>query len=97
VRPPTPHTYLNEDRSAREVAAGERLHIRYAAAGAAAVLDGDGIVEVLLDGNRVRTLTLEGPRIYELIDTAEHAEHELTLVFGSPARAYAFSFAPGPA
>jgi Thioredoxin like C-terminal domain/AhpC/TSA family len=97
VRPPTPHTYLNEDRSAREVAAGERLHIRYAAAGAAAVLDGDSTVEVLLDGNPVRTLTLEGPRIYELIGTGEHAQHDLTLAFKSAARAYAFSFAPGPA
>ncbi len=25
------------------------------------------------------------------------AEHELTLAFGAPARAYAFSFAPAPA
>jgi len=97
VRPPTPHTYLNEDRSARAVAAGERLQIRYAAAGAAAVLDGDGAVEVLLDGNPVSRLTLDGPRLYELLDTVEHSEHELTLVFESPARAYAFSFAPGPA
>jgi hypothetical protein len=97
VKPPTPHTYLNSDRSAREIAPGEALRIRYAAAGAAAVLDGTGEVEVLLDDDRVRTLVLDGPRLYDLIDTGTHEEHELALVFEDAARAYAFSFVPGPA
>jgi hypothetical protein len=97
VKAPTPHTYLNEDRSARDVAAGERLRIRYAGAGAAAVLDGRGKVDVLLDGGWIRTLELDGPRLYELLDTGVHEDHELALVFKTPARAYAFSFAPGPA
>ena len=97
VKPPTPHTYLNEDRSPREIAPGEALRIRYAAAGAAAVLDGSGEVEVLLDDDRVRTLTLDGPRLYDLVDTGRHEEHELALVFEDAANAYAFSFVPGPA
>jgi Thioredoxin like C-terminal domain len=96
VKPPTPHTYLNKDRSARAVAAGEQLRIRYAAAGAAVVLDGRGSVEVLLDDEPIRTLALEGPRLYELVETQAHAEHELTLAFDSPARAYAFSFIAAP-
>jgi hypothetical protein len=97
VKPPTPHTYLNDDRSPRPIAPGEALRVRYSAAGAAAVLDGSGEVEVLLDDDRVRTLVLDGPRLYDLVDTGVHEEHELALVFEDSARAYAFSFIPGPA
>jgi len=61
------------------------------------VLDGAGPVEVLVDGEWVRTLELEGPRLYELVEYGRHVEHELALDFGAPARAYAFSFAPAPA
>jgi hypothetical protein len=97
VRPPTPHTYLEPDHSGRAVTAGERLRIRYGGAGAAAVLDGRGKVDVLLDDERVLTLTIDGPRLYELVDHGEHSEHELSLLFHAPARAYAFSFPPAVA
>ncbi len=97
VKPPTPHSYLNSDRTSRPIAPGETLRIRYAAAGAVAVLDGDGPVDVWLDDERVRTVELDGPRLYELTDTGAHQEHDLALVFESAARAYAFSFVPGPA
>ena len=97
VEPPTPHRYLEPDRSGRAVDAGEQLSIRYAGAGAAAVLDGRGGVDVLLDGEWLRTLELDGPRLYEITDTNRHERHELTLVFDAPATAYAFSFSPGPA
>jgi len=97
VKPPTPHTYLNEDKSPRTVAPGEALRIRYSGAGVAAVLDGAGEVEVLLDDDRVSTIVLDGPRLYELVDTGAHEEHEIALVFEDAARAYAFSFVPGPA
>ena len=97
VKPPTPHTYLKTDRSPRAVAPGEALRIRYAGAGVAAVLDGSGEVEVLLDDELVRTIVLDGPRLYDLVDTSVHTEHEVALVFEDAARAYAFSFVPGPA
>ena len=97
VKPPTPHTYLNSDRTPRPIAPGETLRIRYAAAGAAAVLDGNGPVDVWLDDEQVQTVELDGPRLYELADTGAHEEHELALVFEDAARAYAFSFVPGPA
>jgi hypothetical protein len=97
VRAPTPHRYLREDRSPHTVAGGDELSIRYQGAAATAVLDGEGEVELLVDGVPASTMTLEGPRLYELIDSAQHEEHELTLRFRDEARAYAFSFAPGPA
>jgi hypothetical protein len=97
VEPPTPHQYLEPDRSGRPVEAGEQLSIRYAGAGAAAVLDGRGGVDVLLNGEWIRTLELDGPRLYDIVNTNHHQRHELTLVFDEPALAYAFSFAAGPA
>jgi hypothetical protein len=97
VHAPTPHTYLEPDRSGRVVDPGERLSIRYAGAAAAAVLDGRGEVDVLVDGERVRTLSLDGPRLYELTEHERHSEHELVLAFHAAATAYAFSFAPGVA
>ena len=97
VEPPTPHRYLEPDRSGRPIAAGEQLSVRFAAAGAAAVLDGTGGVEVLLNGEWINTFELDGPRLYEILDTGHHQRHELTLAFDAPAVAYAFSFPPGPA
>jgi Thioredoxin like C-terminal domain/AhpC/TSA family len=97
VRAPTPHRYLREDRSAQAFSAGEELGISYQGAGAVAVLDGEGEVELLVDGKQVRTLTLDGPRLYELVNSSQHEEHELTLRFRDEALAYAFSFVPGPA
>ena len=78
-RTPTPHRYLNPDRSGR----GSRRassSIRYAGAAAAAVLDGHGGVEVLLNGEWFASIELDGPRLYEIVDTNHHERHELTLV-----------------
>ena len=61
------------------------------------MLDGHGGVEVLLNGEWISTFELDGPRLYEIVDTDHHQRHELTLVFDGPATAYAFSFAAGPA
>ena len=97
VEPPTPHRYLEADRSGRPIGTAEQLGIRYAGAGAAAVLDGHGGVDVLLNGEWVRSIELDGPQLYDLVDTGHHQRHELTLVFDAPATAYAFSFVPGPA
>ena len=64
-----PRTVPRADRSAAPIGPGETLRIRYAGAGAAAVLDGHGGVDVLLDDEQVRTIELDGPRLYELADT----------------------------
>jgi hypothetical protein len=97
VEVPTPHRYLEEDRSGRFVDADEELSIRYAGAEAAAVIDGRGTIDVSIDTRPARRLRLDGPRLYELYETPGHEEHLLTLRFEAPALAYMFSFAPGPA
>ena len=70
--PPRPHQYLEPDRSGRPIGPGEQLSVRYAGAGAAAVLDGRGGVEVLLNGEWINTFELDGPRLYEIVDTGHH-------------------------
>jgi AhpC/TSA family protein len=97
VEPPTPHHYLEQDRSGHEVAAREELSISYAGAAAAAVLDGRGVAEVLIDERRVRRIELSGPRLYELYETPGHEAHLLTVRFEGPVTAYMFSFAAGTA
>jgi thioredoxin family protein len=97
VKAPTPHRYLGDDRSGREVAAGEELSVRYQGATAAAVLSGRGTAELDVDGELRRIIRLDGPRLYKLVDSGRHEEHELTLRFRDAARAYVFSFAAGPA
>jgi hypothetical protein len=97
VRPPTPHSYLEEDRSGRVVENDEVLAIQYQGATASAVLDGDTTAELEVDGELRRTVRIHGPRLYKLVESGRHEEHELKLRFRGEARAYAFSFAPGPA
>lgn len=95
VAPPTPHTYMNEARTPRGIEPGDELTVNYSAAAAAAVLDGRGPVDVILDGEPLQTLALDGPRLYELASSPGHEQHALTLRFRNEALAYAFSFAPG--
>jgi hypothetical protein len=97
VQVPTPHVYLEDDRSAREVRAGDSLCIRYSGAEAAAVIDGVGGAELELDGEPLRELRFDGPGLYTLVRSERHEQHGLRLRFRNAARVYAFSFAPGPA
>lgn len=94
---PTPHSYLNENRFPKAVEAGDELSVTYSGASAGAVLDGRGRVDLVVDGEAVRTVDLEGPRLYELVDSGVHEQHQLKLRFRNEALAYAFSFGPGPA
>ncbi len=97
VQVPTPHRYLEEDRSGRRVYAGDSMTLAYQGATAAAVLEGTGTLDVLVDGERRRTLRLDGPRLYKLVESGQHEEHEVKLYFRDETLVYAFSFAPGPA
>jgi hypothetical protein len=97
VRAPTPHRYLEENRSSRQLGAGEELSVTYQGATAAAVLDGGGLVELEVDGQLRRIIRLNGPRLYKLVESGQHEQHELRLRFRDAARAYAFNFAPGVA
>ena len=50
---------------------------------------------LVVDDEPVRTLELQGPQLYELIETGNHEQHEIKLRFRNEALAYGFSFGPG--
>lgn len=77
-------------------APGEPLEVEYAGAGAWAALDGEGEVEISVDGGRPRALHVGGPGLYELCGHDRHGRHEVALRFGGPVRVWSVSFAPGP-
>jgi hypothetical protein len=59
------------------------------------VLEGEGSVEVWLDGKRVRTVRVTEPRLYTLLRLGRLREGLLELRFTSGLAAYAFTFGAG--
>ncbi|MGZ5325540.1 MAG: redoxin domain-containing protein [Solirubrobacterales bacterium] len=79
----------------RATGAQPTLEIEFAAAGAAAALDGRGRVEVLLDGEPRPALAVDHPGLYELAPEGAHREHRLELRPGPDVQVFAISFAAG--
>lgn len=103
-QPPVPVEREGEWRVAGEfcesLEPGTQLTVTYEAAGANIVLappeTGSSDVDVLLDGKKLKTIKVDGPQMYELVDRPEHEQHKLTLRFHAKGtRAYAFTFTPG--
>lgn len=72
-----------------------RLRLRFLARAVHLVLEGEGSVEVLLDGRRLRTVRVTEPRLYTLVRLNRVREGVLELRFGSGLAAYAFTFGAG--
>jgi hypothetical protein len=77
-------------------APGEPLEVEYAGAGAWAALDGEGTVEVAVDGGSSHGIAVNAPGLYELSAHGRHGIHEVELRFEGPVRVWSVSFAPGP-
>lgn len=76
---------------------GEPLEVEYAGAGAWAALEGTGEVRVSVDGGSVsRTLSLDGPGVYELCEHDRHGLHQVRLDLDGPIRVWSVAFTPGP-
>jgi cytochrome c biogenesis protein CcdA/thiol-disulfide isomerase/thioredoxin len=56
------------------------------------VLGGSGRVDVTVDGEHERTVTVDGQRLYELMKRPNAGEHELLLRFEPGVSGYAFTF-----
>jgi hypothetical protein len=56
------------------------------------VLGGTGRVEVTVDGQHERTVSVRGQRLYTLMKRPRAGEHELTLRVDPGVAAYAFTF-----
>jgi cytochrome c biogenesis protein CcdA/thiol-disulfide isomerase/thioredoxin len=72
--------------------ANARLRLRFQAKEVNLVLGGEGRVQVLLDGRRVRTVTVHGSRLYKLLDLGRFRTGLLELRVGRGVAGYAFTF-----
>jgi cytochrome c biogenesis protein CcdA/thiol-disulfide isomerase/thioredoxin len=76
-------------------AQGSRLRLHFLARAVHLVLDGSGDVEVLLDGQHVRTVHVGEPRLYTLLRLPRIQDGLLELRFTPGLAAYAFTFGAG--
>jgi cytochrome c biogenesis protein CcdA/thiol-disulfide isomerase/thioredoxin len=78
----------------QRIVAGDqaRLRLDFIARHVYLVLGGQGAVEVWLNGRFMRTVTVEGPQLYRLLDFPRAREGVLELRFARGLEAYAFTF-----
>ena len=69
-----------------------RLRLRFVAREVNLVLGGHGTVGVSLAGRRLRTVRVDGDRLYNLLDLEKQVEGDLDLRFSRGVEGYAFTF-----
>jgi hypothetical protein len=75
---------------------GDRaLSLDYEAGGAFASADGEGRLDLTLDGDRSRVVEVEGPALYELAAHPRHERHALRIAASPGVGLWSISFAPG--
>jgi hypothetical protein len=76
-------------------AGGSAIELEYAAGGASAAADGEGMIEWELDGSAGEPTLIDGPGLYELALHDRHEQHRLVLRPSPGVRVWSVSFAPG--
>lgn len=71
------------------------LELGYAAGGAYSSVDGEGAIEVSVDGGPPRRVAVEAPGLVELAAHDSHEEHVMRLRPTEGVRVWSISFAPG--
>ena len=69
-----------------------RLRLRFVGREVNLVLGGHGTVQVSLAGRRLRTVQVDGDRLYNLLDLQKQVEGDLDLRFSRGVEGYAFTF-----
>jgi hypothetical protein len=72
-----------------------RLDTAYAAGGAWATVDGEGLLTVSVDGGPPREIPVQAPGAYELSSHERHESHRLSLAASPNLDVYAVAFAAG--
>jgi hypothetical protein len=70
-----------------------KLTIDYEAGGAYATVEGEGSLDVAIDGSDTRSIQVSGPRLYTLAEHKRHEAHTLTLEPSESMRIWSISFA----
>jgi len=71
------------------------LELAYEAGGAHATVDGEGSLEVSLDGGEPRTIAVGAPGLYDLAAHPRHERHRIALRPSAGMRVWSVSFSPG--
>jgi hypothetical protein len=74
---------------------GEALELEYEAGGAFATIEGEGTIEVELDGRPLDATEAVGPALYPLAEHRGHEPHALVLRPSPGLRVWSVSFAAG--
>jgi hypothetical protein len=95
--PPTEELFPGGTWERPWIAAGgaAELEISYEAGGAHATIEGEGEVQVSLDGAAASSLVVDGPSLYPLAEHTHHEAHTLHLRPSSGLRVWSVSFAAG--
>lgn len=97
VMPPTPEVFPGGSWERPWVAGADetQLEIDYAAAVAAATVEGCGELRVAIDGGKPRSIEVERPGLHILAEHERHEAHHLTLAPEGDLRIWSVSFAAG--
>jgi len=97
VMPPTPELFPGGSWERPWIAAedGEELTLEYEGGGAYVTAEGDGTIEVELDGGSAEPLAVGGASLYSLAGHPRHEAHALALRPSPGLRIWSVSFAAG--
>lgn len=97
VMPPTPEVFPGGSWEQPWVAADAEaeLEVEYAAAVAAATVEGNGALRVTIDGGAPRTIKVKRAGLQVLAEHERHEAHRLTLTTEGELRIWSVSFAAG--
>jgi hypothetical protein len=98
VMPPTPEIFPGGSWESPWVAerGGGDLAADYAAAVAAATVEGSGELRVSIDDGEPHTIAIDGSRLYLLAEHERHEAHRLTFAASEGLRVWSLSFGAGP-
>ena len=71
------------------------IELEYTAGGAFAAADGEGALELELDGGACAPIAVHGPGLYELVRHDRHEQHRIALRPSSGVRVWSLSYAAG--
>lgn len=98
VIPPTPELFPARDRAWTAERDDPVIIVEYEGGGVHATVEGNGRLDLKLDGKPLLPVTVPGPGLYTLAEHTEHGRHmiEITLE-GEDLGLWSISFSPAPA